>query len=258
MNGKGKNVIRGIGKYGVQVLAAVLFLACAWWIAYAATENELIVPSLGDCVKKAVKLLGDGWFWSCFFATLGRVFFAFLISFLLATIFAVISYLLPSFRVVFTPIIAIFRSLPVLAVALILLVWCGAGATPIAVAFLSLFPMLYTSVLTALSQTDEELIEMSCAYNVPLKRRIFSLYLPSAAPYVVKEGGAALSFALKLVVSAEVLVSTFGGLGGMLQEAKAYLDMPTLFGLVILTFLVALLFEGVTAWLARTIERRVK
>ncbi len=258
MNEKDKKVIRGIGKYGSQALAAVLFLACAWWIAYAATGNELIVPSLADCVKKAVNLLGDGWFWSCFFATLLRVFFAFALSFLSGAFFAVVSYLLPSFRTLFAPIVTIFRSVPVLAVALILLVWWGAGATPIAVAFLSLFPMLYTSVLAALSQTDEELIEMSRAYNVPLKRRIFSLYLPSAAPYVVKEGGAALSFTLKLVVSAEILVSAFGSLGGMLQESKAYLDMPTLFGLVILTFLTALLLEGLTAWLARTIERRVK
>ncbi len=239
-------------------MAAVLFLVCAWGIAYAAAGNELLVPSLGDCIKSAVKLLRDGWFWSCFFGTLGRVLLAFLFSFLLATFFAVVAYLLPSFRAVFAPLVAIFRSLPVLAVALILLVWWGAGSAPIAVAFLSLFPMLYTSILAALSEVDEELIQMSRAYNVPLKKRIFSLYLPAAAPYVVREGGGALSFALKLVVSAEILVSTYGSLGGMMQELKAYLDMPTLFGIVILTFLTALLLECLVAWLARAIERRVK
>ncbi len=239
-------------------MAAALFLACAWGIAYVAAGNELLVPSFVDCVKKAGKLLGDGWFWSCFFTTVGRVGASFVLSFVLAAIFAVVSYLLPSFRALFAPIVAIFRSVPVLAFALILLAWWGAGAAPIAVAFLSLFPMLYTSNLAALSQVDEELIQMSRAYNVPLKKQIFSLYLPSAAPYVVREGGAALSFALKLVVSAEILVSTFGSLGGMMQEYKTYLDMPALFGVVILTFLTALLLEGLAAWCARAIERRVK
>ncbi len=253
-----KGKLHRIIKYGVQTLAVAAFLLCAWWIAYAVAGNELLVPSLTDCIKKAIELLGDGWFWSCFFGTLARVFLSFVLAFVLTTFFAVTAYLLPSFRTFFAPVVAIFRSLPVLAVALILLVWWGAGNAPIAVAFLSLFPMLYTSVLAALCEVDDELVQMSRAYNVPLKRQIFSLYLPSVAPYVVKEGGGALSFALKLVVSAEILVSTYGGLGGIFQEARAYYDMPTLFGLVILTFLTALLLEGLAAWFARVVERRVK
>ncbi len=245
-------------KGGAQLLAAALFLACAWGIAYAIADNPLLVPPLWESIKKAGGLLGDGWFWRCFLATFGRVLLAFSLSFVLAVIFAVIAYLLPSFRVFFTPIVAVLRSVPVLAVALILLVWFGAGNAPLAVAFLSLFPTLYNGILAALSEVDGDLVEMSRAYNVPLKKRIFSLYLPLSAPYIVKEGGAALSFSLKLVVSAEVLVGTYKSLGDWLQEASFASDMPLLFALVMVCFITALCLEGLAALLGRAIERRVK
>lgn len=238
-------------------MGAVAVLALVWWIGYLAAGNDLLVPPLSVCVKRAFALLGDGWFWDSFFSTFLRVVIAFALAFVLGVGFAVIAYLLPPFRRFFAPIAAMLRSLPVLAVLLILLVCVGAANAPIAVAFLSLFPMLYSSVLAALCGVDTELTEMSRVYKVPLARRIFSLYLPQVSPYVIREGGAALSFSLKLVVSAEVIANTYESLGGMMQEARSY-EVPDLFALVILTFAVALVLEGVTALIAAAVERRVK
>ncbi len=257
MYGRKKAIFIELLKGGAQILAAVVFLACAWGVAYWAADNEMLVPDLFECLKIAGKLLLNGWFWQCFFHTFMRVLYAWAAAFGLAAIFAVISYTVPAFGKFFAPIVAVLRSLPVLAVALILLVWWGAGSAPIAVAFLSLFPMLYAGISAALSGVDKDLIEMSRAYKVPLSKRIWQLYVPAAAPYALKEAGAALAFSLKLVVSAEVLVSTYKGLGGMMGDARIY-DMPTLFALVILTFVTALVLENLVALAANAVERRVR
>ena len=132
-------------------MAAFAFLALVWWAAYLVVDNDLVVPALSDCAKKAWGMLGKAWFWQAFLRTFLRVLFSFVLSFVFAAIFAVIAYLLPAFAKFFAPIVAALRSLPVLAVSLILIIWFGAGGTPIAVAFLSLFPMLYTAILAALS-----------------------------------------------------------------------------------------------------------
>ena len=221
--------------------------------------NELLVPSVGDCLNRMVKLLTDGSFWRACFQTLNRVFLAFGISFILAVIFALISYMVPWFGGILSPIVSMLRSMPTMAVLLILLVLAGASKAPIIVAFLSLFPMLYASMSAALAQVDVELLEMSRIYNVPLKKQIFSLYLPSTAPYVLREAGAALSFSLKLVVSAEVVANTARSLGGMMLEAKnLFADIPLLFALVILAFLMGLILEMLAARVANLVERRVK
>lgn len=242
----------------IQALSALLFMLLAWGIAYLSFGNELLVPSLFDCAEEFGKLLVSGSFWLAVANTLLRTLGAFAVSLVLAGIMAVISYMLPSFGRFFMPIVSALRSLPTLAVLLILLVWWGVGFAPVAVAFLSLFPMLYAGISAALSQVDNELVEMSRAYKVPLKKQITQLYIPSALPYVLRESGAAVSFSLKLVVSAEVIANTAKSLGGLLQEAKNYSEIPMLFALVGVAFIIGFIFELVCVGIANAVERRVK
>ena len=184
---------------------------------------------------------------------------AFGISFILAVGFAVISYMYPTFNGIFTPVVSAMRSLPVLAVVLVLLAVLGAGVTPIAVAFLSLFPMLYTGVLAALSGIDKHLIEVSRVYGASRWGRVCRVYLPLASPYVLREAGGALSFALKLVVSAEVVAFTARGLGGMMQDARIYeAELPRLFALVTFVFIIGLVLELAMTAVALKAEERVK
>ncbi len=252
-----KKILIEVGKGGAQIGVAFLVLGAVWWVSYQAAGNDLLVPPLSVCLKRAVALLGESWFWAAFSSTFLRVVIAFVLGFVFGVVFAVAAYLLPWFRRFFAPIASMLRSLPVLAVLLILLAM-GAENAPVAVAFLSLFPMLYTSTLTALCGVDRQLTEMSKVYNVPIFKRILSLYLPQISPYLIREGGAALSFSLKLVVSAEVIAYTYESLGGLMQEARASYEMPDLFALVILIFAFALLLEGITALIAMAVERRVK
>ncbi len=242
----------------IYVLLGMGVVVAVWVISYYAAGNELVVPSFADCVKDVGKLLIKGSFWRYFFNTFKRVLVSFLISFLCAAGLAVIAYVMPVIRGILSPIISLLRSLPILAVTLILWLAFGREDAPIAVAFLSLFPMLYAGFLSALSGVDEELIVMSRAYKVPLKKRIFSLYLPSAAPHALKEGGAAISFALKLVVSAEVLVGTYRSVGYLMNDANQIPNMSLLFALVCVTALAGLALESVAIAVAHVVERRVK
>ena len=190
--------------------------------------------------------------------TVLRALCAFIISFIFALVLAVIAYLYPMIERFLAPIVSVLRSMPVLAVLLILLFMMGAGEAPIAVAFLSLFPMLYAGILAALSGVDRHLIDMSRVCGTPLFRRVTAIYLPLASPYVLREAGAAISFSLKLVVSAEVLAATTKSLGGMMQDAKEYLELPQLFALVGVAFLVGLLLETLIEIFAAYVEKKVK
>lgn len=241
-----------------QTLAAIVFLAVVWMVAYFAIANELLVPSLFDSLQEMGELLISGAFWTGLSKSLLRALCAFSISFLFALIFAVIAYMVPSLEAIFAPIVSALRSLPVLAVLLILLSFLKAGVAPVAVAFLSLFPMLYVGILAALTGIDREVIEISRLHGASAFTRIFRIYLPLSAPYILRESGAALSFSLKLVVSAEVLANTAQSLGGMMQEAKIYAELPQLFALVCVTFLLGLMLELSVSLLANAVEKQLK
>ena len=241
-------------KNGIQTAVALGVLALAWVVLYFSVGNPSLVPAPWASAKEFGVLFASGGFWRGFFATMARVFLAFGVSFILAVIFAVISYLYPSFAGIFTPIVSAFRSLPVLAIVLILLSILGAGATPVAVAFLSLFPMLYTGILTALLAIDKHIIETSKVYGASLWARIWRVYLPLSAPSVLREAGGAISFSLKLVVSAEVVAMTAKSLGYMMQDAKAWGEIPQLFALVAIVFVVGLALEFIMTAIASKFE----
>ena len=241
-------------KNGIQTAVALGVLALAWVVLYFSVGNPSLVPAPWGSAREFANLFTDGAFWGSFFSTLGRTFLAFVISFVLAVVFAVVAYLYPTFAGIFTPIVSAFRSLPVLAVVLILLSILGAGATPVAVAFLSLFPILYTGILTALSGIDKQLIEISRVYGASRWARIGRVYLPLSAPYVLREVGGAISFSLKLVVSAEVLAMTAESLGYMMQDAKSWGEIPQLFALVAIVFVVGLALEFIMTAIASKFE----
>ena len=241
-----------------QSLAAIVFLVGVWIVAYFAVGNKLLIPSFLESAKEVGELLISKGFWQGFAMSLLRAGLAFLFSFALAAIFAVISYLYPSFGGFLAPIVSALRSLPVLAVLLILLSFLGAGEAPVAVAFLSLFPMLYTGILAALSGVDKHLIEISRVQGTPLYRRVGAIYLPLSAPYILREAGGALSFSVKLVVSAEVLANTAKSLGGMMQEAKLYGEIPQLFALVGVAFVAGLVLELAMSFFAEAAEKKIR
>ena len=241
-----------------QTALAVMIPVAVWVAVWAIVGNELIVPSFSQSVKAFFLQFSQGAFWQGIMHTLLRVLLAFAVSFVLAVALAVTSYLLPTFKRIFAPIVAVLRTMPVFAAIYLLLAWTDAGATPIAVAFLSLFPMLYAGLLAALCGVDEGLIEMSKLYEVPTKKKVFGLYLPTVLPYALRESGAAVGFALKLVVSAEVLVRTAKSFGILMNEAQTYFELPQLFALTITVCILGFLAECVGEWLARAVERRRK
>lgn len=247
-----------IWKNIAQTLAAIGFLLIVWFVAYRAVGNQELIPPLSDSLKEMGGLLASGDLWASLGMSLLRAIGAFAVSFVLAVCFAVLAYLYPAIGTFLAPIISVLRSMPVLAVLLILLSFLGQASAPIAVAFLSLFPMLYAGILAALSGVDKHLIEMSRVCGTPLFRKITAIYLPLSAPYVLKESAAALSFSLKLIVSAEVLSFTATSLGGMMQEAKIYGEIPQLFALVGLSFFVGLILETAVTLFATAVEKRVK
>ena len=243
---------------GIFTLSAFFFLALVWIVAYACVGNDYLFPSLGDTLKESFRLLTESAFYKVLFPTLLRAFLAFLISFVFAGGFAVISYTVGGFSRFFAPIISFLRSLPTMAVLLMILLWTSATAAPVVVSCLGPFPMLYATFFATLSETDRGLLEMCNVYNVSTKERILKLYLPSIAPSVCKQATACLSFALKLTVSAEVMSNTFQSIGGRMQTASLYGEIPTLFALVLLTFVTGYLLECIGLLIAAAVGRRVR
>lgn len=233
-------------KTAVSLLAlAALWLG--WTIAYFIVGNEYILPSFGDTVASAGRLLADGAFWRAFGNTFLRALWAFLASFALGVGFALLSAVVKGARAFLAPVVSVLRTVPTMAVILVLLVWTTPSVAPVVVSALVLFPAVYSAALSAIDGVREEYGALALAYGVGAKRQAFGMYLPLAAPPVLRQSGAIFSMGLKVTVSAEVLSSTYRSIGGMMQEAKLFVEMPELLALTLLTVILGFAAEGACA-----------
>ena len=232
---------------------ALLALAVCWLLAYFCVGNGYILPSPWETAAAAGMLLAEGEFYLAFANTLLRTLAAFAASFFLALLFALAAELLPALRSFLAPVISVLRTLPTMAVILALLIWTSPSAAPVIVTALVLFPAMYASALAAFDEAQDAFGRLTRAYRVTVTNRVFRMYLPLAAPSFFKQAGGMLSMGLKITVSAEVLAKTFESLGGLMQDAQIFVEMPRLLALTVLSVAAGFLLEGVCALVARAV-----
>jgi NitT/TauT family transport system permease protein len=144
------------------------------------------------------------------------------------------------------PLLVIKQSVPVVALAPILIVILGAGEAPrVSITMLiALFPLI-VSTSTGLSATPPELIELSQSMGASWRKQLFDIRLPSAVPFIFS--GLKVSMTLSVVgaVVAE-FVAAERGLGYLIYTSTAYFHLSIAFGaMIILSFLGLVLFQSV-------------
>ena len=238
-----KNFVKKHGAGLLLSFGALIFMWLVWIVSALIVKNEYVIPTFSSAMKEFFSLLKEEFFWQSFFNTLYRVLTATLISFVLGGFLAILGYLIKPVAKFLKTIIAFIRTLPTMAVILLILIWTSPNTAPIIVAILVLFPMIYAQFASALNGIDDGLINAIKVFRISKKDVFLKIYLPQVAPEVLTHLGSNLSFGIKLIVSAEVMAYTFKGLGGMLQLANVYVNTARLSALTIVTVLTGIIIE---------------
>jgi NitT/TauT family transport system permease protein len=164
------------------------------------------------------------------------------------------------FRRAFYPYTVFFQTVPIVAIAPLLMIWCGPGLLPVALcAFIvSVFPVI-ASALTGLLSTDPALEDLFTLYRSRPLARLFKLKLPSALPDIFTGLRVAAGLAVIGTVVAEFLVGVFGageGLGVRIVAAKKQGRTDQVFAAVLIASLLGLaLFAAINAASRLTLKR---
>ena len=237
-------------------IITVIVILTIWLIASLSVADEILLPTPFAVLKEFIELFSEGRFYLGYFYTLLRSVLAFLISFLIAFILAILVKILPVSRKVIGTIIPIIRALPTIAVVLLLLLWTSSNVAPIIVTMLVVLPTVFTNLLEAINEVDDEVIEMCKVYKIDKKRQIFEVYIPMVLPTMVVVIGSGLSLNLKLMVAAEVLSQTVNSLGLLLQESKIYFETANMFALVLVSVITGLILEIIGNVVSKKLRKR--
>ena len=238
-----------------SILGVVLIFAL-WFLLYFIVANAYVIPSPIEVVKASLSYLSSLTFYGHLANTLIRVVLALAISFVLGIFFAILSHLFTNVEHTLLPIVSVIRSLPTLAVLLIILICVSRVIAPTIVCILTLFPIVYSQTLRYLNTISKQEREMLTLYNVPIKKQIFSVYLKGYLPFFIKEATALFSFSLKLVVSAEILANVFKSIGGDVFQASIYAEVTQMFSLTLLVCVLGIIVEFIGNAISRKMEKK--
>ncbi|MCD8201481.1 MAG: ABC transporter permease subunit [Clostridia bacterium] len=225
-------------------LVAIVIMWVVWIIAYYAEGNDYVIPSFASTMSAMGTLFATKSFWTAFGNTMLRTLYAFLGSFALAAVFAVLSSASKTVSAIVGPIVSVLRSIPTMAIILILLLWTSHATAPILVGGLVTFPMVYSQMMASFGDVDRKLVDMAKVYGVSRTQRVFKIYVPETLPNILSQTGAGFSLTLKVVVSGEIMSNTYRSIGGMMQQARSlYIDIPQLFALTLVTVIVGFIME---------------
>lgn len=241
-----------------KLLAAFLAL-CLWQLAAVLVNNRLLLVGPIQVAGRLWQLLGEQTTWQALGYSFGRISLGFFLAFALALVLAAVSARFSLAEILLRPYVLAIQTVPVASFIVIALLWLSGRRLSIFISFLMVLPVLYANALQGFRAADRQLLEMAQVFRMPRFRRVRCIFLPALAPYLKSACHVALGLCWKAGVAAEVIAVTEKSVGGMLYDAKVYLEIPDLFSWTVLIVAVSLGFEKLfLALLNRAMNRLIQ
>ena len=233
------------------VIVAVLVIA---WETMAASGLLFrdVVPSLIGIGSALAGLLGESAFYSNMFVTAYEVAVALLISatagiavgialgaspFLSRAYEGFIHYLGPTPKIIFFPLT---------------IMWFGVGSgSKIALGVLSSFFPIALSTAAGMREIDQVLIQVGRSFNASTWAMITKIYLPAIRVPVINGLRLGLGVAIIGVLLAETKLSN-QGLGFMIMQSYTLFNMPRMYALLMVVFVMAAALNAATNRFSRS------
>lgn len=227
----------------LPTLLSISFIVILWQVVSMQIGFPAIFPSLSDLFVQLFQVLISADFALTVASTVVRTTIGFLLAFIFSFIFSSISAFSSFCKSFLHPIIVITRSIPVISIVLIALLWFAPDNLPVFIALLTMFPILYQNMLTGFESTDKRWIEMAIIHNKTFVQRYFSIYLPASRANIFDGMSTALGFGWRAVIIGEVLAQPLHGIGTAMKEAQAYINVSELISWTVIGVALSYVFE---------------
>lgn len=253
---KGRSVVARLLRpksWPTVVLQSVLVVGIIWAVIASSSTQYSIPPPL-EVIRATYDLFVSLEWIPHAIATLKRVLLAFVSATVLATLFATVMGLTDFTAQVMKYYLIVAVSIPALLVAVFATMWFGVSdITPAAAAVSLSFPFFTLYLYEGVKDIDNDLVQMSRAFEVPRSWVVRKVIIKSVMPNFF--AGARLSFAdcWKLVTLGELFAAQ-SGLGFMI---KRQMTAVSLTGVIAWTLIFTAIMVAVEYGVFREVERRL-
>ncbi|MFA6862029.1 MAG: ABC transporter permease subunit [Bacilli bacterium] len=235
-----------------------LLLCLLIYEVIALSTNQLFLPEFFKTLGTMFSLLGTQTAWISLGWSLLRIIISFSISGLLGVVLGLLSGYFPSMGKVLQPGITILRSLPTIAVLLLLVVFVPHFS--LYVVGLALFPVIYQATFEGSSR-----IYKTFEYDLLLKGRrhwlsnITRIIFPLSMDYILLGFIQALGMGFKVEIMSETFAynSNYQGLGKIIKMYSDNLEYEKMVAYVLLAIITSLILDGLLLLVKKQVEKKI-
>ncbi len=240
---------------GVAVVTSIALVVIWWYVTGQGWIRPLFLPSPGAIIDKFVELWVEGFGGATLgqhtWASLQRVFGAFLFACASAIPIGVAMGMNRLVRGVFDPPIEFYRPIPPLAYLPLVIIWAGIGElAKILLIYLAIFAPMALSARAGVRSVSIEQIHAAYSLGASRSQVIAQVVLKAAMPEILTGMRIGIGFGWTTLVAAE-MVAAERGLGVMVLSAAEFLVTDVVVTGIVIIGVIAYAFD----LLMRQIER---
>ncbi len=224
-------------------ILAVLVWILIWTLLAWFIKKPLIFAGPFRTFQAFCALLPTQQFWVAIGVSIAQILGGFFVAFLLALGLALLGLKSKLIRVFLRPAMNFLKSVPVVCIIVILLLWMNSAETVPTVVSLMVLPTYYFSILTAADEKDAQRAEALRLMGVSAPRRFLSEGWSYLLPFLKATSSSVVGMAWKAGVAAQLIGLALGTLGERIYQAKTLIEAPTLFALSAVIVLCAFISE---------------
>jgi ABC-type nitrate/sulfonate/bicarbonate transport system permease component len=251
------DVPRRSGRGLARGIPAVLSVVSAFliWELYVRLSgiSPLILPAPSRVLDQIV--MNRALLWNNTVPTLKATFAGFALSLVVAFSLSIVLDFMPRVRRALFPIFVVSQTLPLVAIAPLVVLWFGFDLTPkvLLVALVTFFPML-VALVDGYAATDPEIEDLMRSMGATRGQIFRSARFPSAMPYFFAGLRISITYAVVAAIFAEY-VGARAGLGIVILNAKNSFRPDLVLAAVVISSALTLVLFAVTALLQRVVLR---
>jgi len=247
--------VKRLTLYRVAVVAIVI--AILEWLCLHGTIDRITMPPPHRIVLDLYKLLASGSLNKAIAKTLGNASIAFTLALIVGVISSAVLHGHRAVRDTLDPLFATYYAIPIFAFYPLLIYLFGLGDGPqIMIGFMLAVVAVIVNTLNGLDRVPVVLLKTARIHRLTRFEIARTITLPYAMPYVLTGVKLAVAYSLIGVIGSEFIMSR-GGMGYEISFAYTSFDNATMYPLIVLTLLAAILVNGLlTRWEKVLLQRR--
>ncbi len=227
----------------IYKVSSVVLALLIWQGVSMLVGMEMLLASPVTVVKHLLEIIKEQSFLGTVLFSLVKIVSGFMIAFFFGFILAFLAHRFMLIEKLLWPYVITIKTVPIASFIILCLIWFSYGQITVFIAFLIVFPVIYSNILQGLKNTDTKMLELAKLYKMSWKRRFIYIYLPAVKPFLLSACSISVGMAWKAGVAAEVIGIVDNSIGERLYNSKIYFQNADLLAWTLIIVILSVLME---------------